>query len=77
MLIVGLLLGSGVGLFMARTVKMTAIPQLVSVFNAVGGGAAALVAIADFIRLSDSVGAASITPRVNVTSVLDVGDRRP
>jgi len=71
-LIVGLLLGSGAGLFMARTVKMTAIPQLVSVFNAVGGGAAALVAIADFIRLSDSVGAASITPRVNVTSALDV-----
>jgi NAD(P) transhydrogenase subunit beta len=71
-LIVGLLLGSGAGLFMARTVQMTAIPQLVSVFNAVGGGAAALVAIADFIRLSDSVGAASITPRVNVTSALDV-----
>ena len=39
------------GLYMARTVKMTAMPQLVSLFNAVGGGAAALVAIDDYIRL--------------------------
>ena len=31
---------------------MTAMPQLVSMFNAVGGGAAALVAIHDYIRLS-------------------------
>jgi len=33
-------------------VKMTAMPQLVSLFNAVGGGAAALVAIDDFIKLA-------------------------
>ena len=32
---------------------MTAMPQLVSLFNAVGGGAAALVAIDDFIKLSN------------------------
>ena len=31
---------------------MTAMPQLVSLFNAVGGGAAALIAIADFVRLA-------------------------
>ena len=36
---------------MARTVKMTAMPQLVSLFNAVGGGAAALVAIDDYLRI--------------------------
>ena len=30
---------------------MTAMPQLVSLFNAVGGGAAALVAIDDYIRI--------------------------
>src|SRR5580658_8921334 len=44
-IIVGALLGSAVGLWAARTVQMTAIPQLVSAFNSVGGGAAALVAI--------------------------------
>ena len=41
------LIGGGAGLYTARTVKMTAMPQLVSLFNAVGGGAAALVAIDD------------------------------
>ena len=48
------LIGGGAGLYAARTVKMTAMPQLVSLFNAVGGGAAALVAIDDFIRLNSA-----------------------
>jgi NAD(P) transhydrogenase subunit beta len=48
----GLLIGGAAGLRMARTVAMTSMPQLVSLFNAVGGGAAALLAIDDFIRLS-------------------------
>jgi NAD(P) transhydrogenase subunit beta len=51
-IVVGFLTGGGAGLYTARTVKMTAMPQLVSLFNAVGGGAAALVAIDDFIRLN-------------------------
>src|SRR3970282_2088671 len=38
---VGFLIGGGFGLYAARNVAMTAMPQLVSVFNAVGGGAAA------------------------------------
>jgi NAD(P) transhydrogenase subunit beta len=48
----GLVVGGAAGLWMARSVAMTAMPQLVSLFNAVGGGAAALLAIDDFIRLS-------------------------
>jgi NAD(P) transhydrogenase subunit beta len=51
-IVIGFLIGGGAGLYTARTVKMTAMPQLVSLFNAVGGGAAALVAIDDFIRLN-------------------------
>jgi len=47
----GLALGGGLGLRMARTIAMTAMPQLVSLFNAVGGGAAALLALNDFIGL--------------------------
>ncbi len=35
---------------------MTAMPQLVSLFNAVGGGAAALIAIEDYLRLSSAGG---------------------
>ncbi len=53
-IVVGFLIGGGAGLYAARTVKMTAMPQLVSLFNAVGGGAAALVAIDDFIRLNSN-----------------------
>jgi H+-translocating NAD(P) transhydrogenase subunit beta len=47
----GTLLGGGLGLYSARTVKMTAMPQLVSIFNAVGGGAAGLIAIEDYLSI--------------------------
>ncbi len=47
-LIAGALLGGAWGLYTARTIAMTAMPQLVSLFNAVGGGAAALIAIVDY-----------------------------
>jgi NAD(P) transhydrogenase subunit beta len=46
-LIAGGLVGAGAGLYAARSVAMTAMPQLVSIFNAVGGGAAALLAVSD------------------------------
>src|SRR5919205_1822067 len=51
-IILGIVLGGGLGLYTARTVKMTAMPQLVSLFNAVGGGAAALIAIDDYLGLN-------------------------
>ena len=63
----GVLAGGGLGLYTARTVKMTAMPQLVSVFNAVGGGAAALVAIRDYMTLGSHVAAST-----SVTTLLDV-----
>jgi NAD(P) transhydrogenase subunit beta len=37
-----------IGWYAARAVKMTAMPQMVALFNGVGGGAAALVALAEF-----------------------------
>jgi proton-translocating NAD(P)+ transhydrogenase subunit beta len=61
--------GGAVGLVMARRVKMTDVPQVVSVFNAVGGGAAALVAAADFVRLDGGPG---IGTRVVIATVLDI-----
>jgi NAD(P) transhydrogenase subunit beta len=48
LIIVGGVIGSLVGIVGARTVKMTAMPQMVALFNGVGGGAAALVALAEF-----------------------------
>jgi proton-translocating NAD(P)+ transhydrogenase subunit beta len=50
-IIVGGLIGAAVGLLLALRVAMTAMPQLVSLFNAVGGGAAALVAIFDYLHI--------------------------
>jgi len=47
-IVAGFLIGGAVGLFMALRVAMTAMPQLVSLFNAVGGGAAAIVALFDY-----------------------------
>ena len=64
-IVVGFLLGGGIGLWMARRVAMTAMPQLVSLFNAVGGGAAALVAIDDYVRI---VG----TPELSISTAIFV-----
>src|SRR6516165_3334735 len=66
----GVLVGGGLGLYTARTVKMTAMPQLVSVFNAVGGGAAALVAINDYVKLAG--GTAGVAESVTIFTILDV-----
>ncbi|MBI0142893.1 NAD(P)(+) transhydrogenase (Re/Si-specific) subunit beta [Bifidobacterium sp. W8106] len=49
LLVLGVLIGSAAGVYSARKVKMTDMPQLVSVFNTVGGGAAALVALNDIL----------------------------
>ena len=46
--------GAVVGAFLARTIQMTAMPQLVAIFNGFGGGASAAVAAAEFIRLGGS-----------------------
>src|SRR3954468_1010909 len=64
-IVVGFAIGGGIGLVMARRVAMTAMPQLVSLFNAVGGGAAALVAIDDFVRIAG-------TPELDVSTAVFV-----
>jgi NAD(P) transhydrogenase subunit beta len=49
-LLVGGLIGAVVGVLGARRVPMTAMPQMVAIFNGAGGGAAAVVALAEFLR---------------------------
>src|SRR5487761_1587793 len=68
-LLAGALLGAGAGLYSARTVQMTAMPQLVSIFNA-GGGAAALIAIHDYTRLAGSIH--GVAESTTITTLLDV-----
>jgi NAD(P) transhydrogenase subunit beta len=53
---VGAAIGSVFGAVGARRVKMTAMPQMVAVFNGVGGGAAALVSLAEFHNLTPAPG---------------------
>ena len=66
-LIAGALVGGAAGLYSARNIQMTAMPQLVSMFNAVGGGAAALVGIHDYTHAG-----ASVSATTSVTTLLDV-----
>ncbi|MEP7252511.1 MAG: NAD(P)(+) transhydrogenase (Re/Si-specific) subunit beta, partial [Ginsengibacter sp.] len=44
----GLIIGSIIGTLTARRVKMTAMPELVSFFNGMGGACAALISIVEF-----------------------------
>jgi H+-translocating NAD(P) transhydrogenase subunit beta len=67
----GALIGAAIGFRAAVSVKMTAVPQLVSLFNAVGGGAAALIAVAEFVRLTSGVHG-TMGSRTIVAIVLDV-----
>ena len=48
LIILGIVIGTAVGIPAARTVKMTAMPQMVALFNGVGGGAVALIAWVEF-----------------------------
>src|ERR1044072_1862350 len=49
-IVVGMAIGGCFGAVAARRVKMTAMPQMVALFNGVGGGAAALIALAELPR---------------------------
>jgi NAD(P) transhydrogenase subunit beta len=51
LIIVAIVIGAAIAVPAARVVKMTAIPQMVALFNGVGGAAAMLVALDEFVRL--------------------------
>jgi H+-translocating NAD(P) transhydrogenase subunit beta len=48
LIVLGLLIGTAVGIPAARTVHMTAMPQMVALFNGVGGGAVALISVVEY-----------------------------
>jgi NAD(P) transhydrogenase subunit beta len=48
LIVVGIAIGTAIGIPAARNVKMTAMPQMVALFNGVGGGAVALIAWVEF-----------------------------
>ena len=53
---IGIAVGAVIGVVGARSVKMTAMPQMVALFNGVGGGAVALIALAEFHNLAPQRG---------------------
>ncbi len=63
----GAVIGGVGGAVGARKVKMTAMPQMVALFNGFGGGAAALVALADY---HDTVGLPGHVPAKIIVSIL-------
>ena len=63
-IVIGLVIGTVVGTVGARMVHMTAIPQMVALFNGVGGGAAALVAVSELLRLGTHAPLAESFPSV-------------
>jgi len=52
-IIAGVVIGSLIGAVLAKKVAMTAMPELVAVFNGFGGGASALVAWGEFVRVTE------------------------
>jgi NAD(P) transhydrogenase subunit beta len=53
LIIVGIIIGAAVSSYASRIVKMTAMPQMVAIFNGMGGGTAALVSVSEFTSKSD------------------------
>lgn len=49
-IIIGVLIGAGIGVYMAKKVQMTEMPEMVATLNGVGGGASLLVAAANYLE---------------------------
>ncbi len=61
-----MVVGAAIGAIAARRVRMTAMPQMVAVFNGMGAGAAALIAADEFRRLDEAGG----VPRIDAVTIL-------
>ena len=66
LIVLGVVLGTVVGIPAAKQVKMTAMPQMVALFNGVGGGAVALIA---WVEFRNTVGFADEPTYVMVASL--------
>ncbi|HHT9131331.1 MAG TPA: NAD(P)(+) transhydrogenase (Re/Si-specific) subunit beta [Candidatus Tripitaka californicus] len=66
-IIAGIAIGGSIGAISAWQVPMTAMPQMVAVLNGSGGGASAMVAVAEFLRMTSQPGV-----DVSVTLVLSL-----
>lgn len=71
MILIGIIIGSLIGAIAARQVAMTAMPQMVGIFNGLGGAASALVAVGEFLRLLNE-NSDAVSLDASVTAILGV-----
>lgn len=69
-IIAAIVIGTVIGWIIARRVKMTAMPQLVSLFNGMGGAAAALISMMEFPNVSPELIAKSGMANGHVLAIL-------
>ena len=68
---IGVVLGGTIGVVAAIRVKMTAMPQMVALYNGAGGGAAALISVVEYVVFLRSGGAA-MDPIVSVSLIVSM-----
>ena len=69
-IIIGIVIGGLLGIILSKYVQMTAIPQLVAIFNGFGGGASALVAIYEILYPKESVISVFVLAAIAFSTVL-------
>jgi H+-translocating NAD(P) transhydrogenase subunit beta len=70
LILIAIIIGTAIGWTIARRVKMTAMPQLVSFFNGMGGAAAALISMMEFPHVSPELIAKSGMANGHVLAIL-------
>src|ERR671925_865087 len=62
LIVVGVVIGTAIGIPAARNVRMTAMPQMVALFNGVGGGAVALISLVEFREAGGDIALEELIP---------------
>ena len=63
-----MVIGGAIGAVSAQRVRMTAMPQMVALFNGVGGGAAALIAASEY-HVAATAGVGSLSAKIGVATM--------
>jgi H+-translocating NAD(P) transhydrogenase subunit beta len=72
-ILVAMVIGAIIGIGSARAVKMTAMPQMVAIFNGMGGGAAALVSTLEFVHQTGSGGTLDHSQAITIALGASIG----
>jgi len=67
----GIIIGAIIGTLAAKKIKMTAMPEMVSLFNGMGGACAALISIVEFNHLTETF-SGSFNTEINIGHLLTI-----